>query len=75
MPQGGAYGHGEEDVDVHSIHLPDPSYWPLVTAIGMALMGGGFAFHLAITVVGALIMTVGIYGWAFEPVNEPSDDH
>ena len=41
----------------------------------MALMGGGFAFHLAITVVGALIMTVGIYGWAFEPVNEPSDDH
>ena len=75
VPQGGAYGHGEEDVDVHSIHLPDPSYWPLVTAIGMALMGGGFAFHLAITVVGALIMTVGIYGWAFEPVNEPSDDH
>jgi len=75
IPQGGAYAENEEDVDVHSIHLPDPSYWPLVTAIGLALMGGGVVFHLAISIVGALIMLVGIYGWAFEPVNEPDEEH
>jgi cytochrome c oxidase subunit 1 len=28
-------------VDPHSIHMPDPSYWPLVTAFGLFIAGLG----------------------------------
>ncbi len=39
--------HEEAHVDPHSIHMPDPSYWPVVAAFGLflaglgVLMGGG----------------------------------
>ena len=28
----------------HSIHMPSPSYWPLVLALGLPIMGYGFVF-------------------------------
>jgi cytochrome c oxidase subunit I len=50
------------------IHLPNPSYWPLVTATGVAvfLIGflvGGVPVHL----VGGGLLFLGAFRWAFEP--------
>src|SRR6478672_9550071 len=47
LPTGGA--GGEEDLtpvgfDPHSIHMPSPSYWPLVFAAGLPILGYGFVF-------------------------------
>ncbi len=54
------------------IHLPRPSIWPLVTAVGVLLVIGSILFtHMkgwyAITLSGAAVLVIGIYRWAFEP--------
>ena len=64
--------------DEHTIHLPNPSYFPLVAAIGIFLAAMGLlvengaipigALDLpVISALGLLTLIVGIYGWSFEP--------
>jgi len=51
------------------IHLPNPSYWPLVTAAGILVFFLGFLFGQVIVNVGGGLLTLfGIYRWAFEPI-------
>ena len=49
------------------IHLPPPSYFPLVLAMGAGLIGVGLLAHLGIAVVGALVTVYAVWGWALEP--------
>ena len=65
----------EAQVDPSSIHMPSPSYWPLFTAIGVALIGGGLLSHYALSFVGGIIAMVGTVAWANEPPSAPSDHH
>jgi len=65
----------EAQVDPSSIHMPSPSYWPLFTAIGVALIGGGLLSHYALSFVGGIITMVGTIAWANEPPSAPSDHH
>jgi cytochrome c oxidase subunit 1 len=53
------------------IHLPSPSYWPIVTAFGTALTLVGFLMHvnLAVILAGVAITMIGIFSWAFEPAD------
>ena len=39
-----------------ALHLPSPSYWPLVLAAGMPLVGYGLIFSLWLCLVGGLIV-------------------
>lgn len=62
------------DAAALNIHLPSPSFWPLVTSAGLAMTFAGFllspymiSFIPAMSVVGVIILIVGIYGWSFEP--------
>jgi cytochrome c oxidase subunit 1 len=57
----------------HSIHLPQPSYWPLIVALGLLVGGYGLIYSVAVAAIGGAIATVAIYAWAFEPVNDPED--
>jgi cytochrome c oxidase subunit I len=64
-----------EDPAALNIHMPNPSYWPLVAAVGTSLVFAGFllspyivwGFLPIVSVLGVLILVVGIYGWSFEP--------
>jgi cytochrome c oxidase subunit 1 len=56
-------GHGAG----HGIHLPSPSYWPLVAAIGMPVIAYGVLYSWWAVGIGFLIALVGFYGWALEP--------
>jgi cytochrome c oxidase subunit 1 len=55
------------------IHMPRPSYWPAVTAVGVLGVIGSILFTHAvpywqiITLSGVAILIYGIYRWAFEP--------
>ncbi|MQC17215.1 MAG: cytochrome c oxidase subunit I [Chloroflexi bacterium] len=49
------------------IHMPPPSYFPLVVATGVALVGVGLLSHVGVSVSGALIVVYGVWGWALEP--------
>jgi cytochrome c oxidase subunit 1 len=68
VPVGGGSGEHNEE---HSIHLPQPSYWPMVVGIGMLIFGYGAIYNWIVTIVGAAIMVIAVYAWSFEPVNDP----
>jgi cytochrome c oxidase subunit 1 len=66
----GASDHGDTphgDGGGHGIHLPSPSYFPLLAAIGIPLIGFGLIYDVGIVAVGAVVTIVGLYGWALEP--------
>jgi hypothetical protein len=59
-----------------NVHLPSPSYWPLVAAAGLPIIGYGLIYSLWLCVLGGLFVLGGLYGWVFEPVDDPNaDDH
>ena len=64
--------------DEFDIHLPNPSYYPLLASIGIGMAALGLlvanpalpigAIELpSLTLAGLLVMVTGIYGWSFEP--------
>jgi cytochrome c oxidase subunit 1 len=71
-------GHG------HGIHMPQPSYYPLIAALGLPIMAYGLIAKTHQTVagisgeglgwtlvgIGLVTMLLGIYGWAIEPVTD-----
>jgi cytochrome c oxidase subunit 1 len=60
--------NGDETHEEHpDIDMPKPSYWPLVAAVGLPLIGYGLLFQWALSALGAMVLLVGIYGWALEP--------
>ena len=63
----GQEAHGDGHGDSHAIHLPSPSYYPLVAALGLPVLGYGLIFGLPFVVAGLVILLVGLYGWVLEP--------
>jgi cytochrome c oxidase subunit 1 len=70
--------HDHEESAAHHaaehIHLPSPSYWPLVVAAGLPLIGYGLIYNLGLAVAGGIVTIGGIYGWGLEPsvADEPA---
>jgi cytochrome c oxidase subunit 1 len=59
--------------DAH-IHLPSPSYWPIVLALSLPIIAYGVIFNLLLSVVGVGVLILGIFGWVLEPsVADDSD--
>jgi cytochrome c oxidase subunit 1 len=63
----------ERNADKH-IHMPSPSYWPLVLAAGMPVVALGIIYSIPVAIVGGLIMLYALYGWALEPATAPESD-
>ena len=57
-------GHGDGG---HGIHLPGPSYFPLLASIGFPVLGYGIIFSWPLAVAGVVILLTGLFGWALEP--------
>src|SRR5579859_4504040 len=55
------------------IHMPSPSYYPLITALGLPIMMYALIWQndnkglWGLFVAGALVLLLGAYGWATEP--------
>jgi cytochrome c oxidase subunit 1 len=65
----------EEDAhaDAH-IHLPSPSYWPIVLAFSLPVMAYGVIYNTLLIFVGGAIAVLSMFGLALEhPDAEPSD--
>jgi cytochrome c oxidase subunit 1 len=83
------YGHDEdgrlvpiakaEDVaqkgDAKNVHLPSPSYWPIVLSAGFPFIGYGVIYNLAFAIPGAILVIAGIWGWVIEPSTAPEAEH
>ena len=63
----------ERNADKH-IHMPSPSYWPLVLACGMPFVALGIIYSIPVAIAGGLIMLYALYGWALEPATAPESD-
>jgi cytochrome c oxidase subunit 1 len=61
--------------DATGVHLPAPSYWPIVLAAGLPIVGFGLIFNLWLCIVGGLVVVGAIFGWAMEPVDDPNAGH
>jgi cytochrome c oxidase subunit 1 len=59
---GGSNGDGG-----HGIHLPSPSYFPVVAAFGIMIMGYGAIFYLPLVAAGAFVSLIGFFAWVLEP--------
>jgi cytochrome c oxidase subunit 1 len=56
------------------IHMPSPSYWPLVAAFGGPIIAYGQVYKMyLISGIGAIVLLFGLYAWAVEPSTEPPD--
>jgi cytochrome c oxidase subunit 1 len=61
--------------DPTGIHLPSPSYWPIVLAAGLPLIGYGIIFNLGFAAVGTFVVFLAIYGLGLEPTTDPDAGH
>jgi cytochrome c oxidase subunit 1 len=57
------------------IHLPSPSYWPILLAFGLPVMAYGVIYNILLIVVGAVIVLLSMFGWAMEPHTAPPSDY
>ena len=64
-----------QDGSAEGVHLPSPSYWPLVFAIGLPFIALGLIYSLWLCVFGGALALMGLYAWVFEPVDDPDVDH
>jgi cytochrome c oxidase subunit I len=54
----------------HAIHMPSPSYFPLIAAAGLPIIGYGLIFGVPAVALGLVITLAGFFGWALEPSSE-----
>ena len=66
------YNEAEEE-DHPEIHMPSPSYWPIVVAAGFGIAGALFIVGPWYSSIGLVIAMLGLYSWAAEPVSK--DEH
>ena len=64
---GASNGEDHGPAEGQGIHLPSPSYWPVVAAIGLPMIAYGVLYSWWLVGAGFLVALVGFYGWAMEP--------
>jgi cytochrome c oxidase subunit 1 len=70
LPAGGSDGDTTvaAPADGHNIHLPSPSYYPLVLSLGLPILGYAAVFKSPwLAIPGVIILLFGMYAWAIEP--------
>ncbi len=66
------------DQEAHAdsdMHMPSPSYWPIVVAAGLFIGAYGLVFSVVLALVGLVFVILGVFGWAMEPSVADPDDH
>ena len=56
----------EANAEAH-IHLPSPSYWPIILAFGILVISYGVIYSTLLLAAGAAIAVLALFGWALEP--------
>ena len=64
----------EANAEKH-IHLPSPSYWPILLAFALPIMAYGVIYNILLIAAGALLALVSLYGWGMEPHTATDDDY
>jgi cytochrome c oxidase subunit 1 len=65
----------DPDFDASGVHLPSPSYWPIIVAAGLPLIAYGLIYTYWLAGIGGLLVVGGLFGWGFEPSVDPDSGH
>jgi hypothetical protein len=57
------------------IHIPPPSYWPIVLAGGLVLIAIGVISSITVSMVGIIVLLTAVGGWAMENRAEEEPEH
>lgn len=52
--------------DKPAVHLPPPSFWPIVLAAGVLLIAVGVVSTSIISIIGVVVVLAAIVGWTWE---------
>ena len=63
----------EAHADKH-IHMPSPSYWPIVLAATLPIITIGVIYSIPVAIVGGIFLVLAMFGWALEPSTAPETD-
>jgi hypothetical protein len=55
--------HEQPNVSDEVVHLPSPTAWPLVLALGLTFAFAGLVTNVGISVLGAVLIVTGCVGW------------
>ena len=58
-----------------NVHLPSPSYFPIVLALGLPIIAYGLIYSLWLCIPGAALLIYGFVGWIFEHPDDPNAAH
>ena len=67
-------GAAEEHSEVH-IHMPSPSFSPIILALGLAFLVFGLAFGLVPIVIGAILAVIGFGTWIYDDIKSASTEN
>ena len=63
--------HGDDEHGHGGIHLPDMSYYPIILAAGLTIVGAGLMTVIPVIIIGTIVLLWGLLGWSFEPGQRP----
>jgi cytochrome c oxidase subunit 1 len=64
-----------QDGSATDVHLPSPSYYPIVLALGFPIISYGLIYSLWLCIPGAALLVYGMVGWIFENPDDPNAAH
>jgi cytochrome c oxidase subunit 1 len=62
-------------LDPHGVHLPAPSYYPIVLALGIIVAAAGALLSVWVVVLGAVVAVCAMIGFALEHHRNPAHEH
>jgi hypothetical protein len=69
----GSDGHAEAPEAGEAVHLPEPSYLPVVVALGITLAVVGVVVNVAILAIGVITFLVAVVRWVRQTREEMAD--
>lgn len=64
-----------QDGSATDVHLPSPSYFPIVLSLGLPIIAYGLIYSLWLCIPGAALLVYGMVGWIFEHPDDPNASH
>jgi hypothetical protein len=63
-----------QENDASSILVPAPTQWPFIAALGITLMFSGIVTHIAVTMVGTVMLLRAAIGWWFAVLPDQKEE-
>ncbi len=70
MTGAGAHAVEEHHGGAHELNLPGPTAFPLILALGVALMGAGLIYHILLSIIGLAFFAVGLTGFIWRTTQD-----